>query len=187
MGRHLLGYVAVSAAVIATPGPDTALTLKNALLGGRRGGVFTALGVCTGQAIWTLFTSVGATAIVRASEAAFIALRLAGAAYLVYLGGQTLLTALRSRPECIADDDIGRRGVTTARAYRQGVLSNVSNPKMVAFFFSVLPQFAPGGALASLAALGLVFVALTFLWLCGYAVAVARLGAQLSHSTIRRW
>ena len=185
--RHLWGYVAVSAAVIATPGPDTVLTVKNALLGGRRAGVFTALGVCTGQATWTLFASVGVTAIVRASEAAFIALRLAGAAYLVYVGGQTLLNAFRSRSEWIAADDIGRRRVTTATAYRQGVISNVSNPKMAAFFVTVLPQFAPGGALASIAALGLVFVALTLLWLCGYAMAVARFSALLFRSTIRRW
>ena len=84
----LIGFLAVSALVIVTPGQDTALTIRNTLLGGRRGGALTALGVSTGQAVWAVATSAGVAAILVASEPAFTALKLAGAAYLVFLGIQ---------------------------------------------------------------------------------------------------
>src|SRR5262245_56934056 len=90
-------FVGVAAVVIMTPGPDTALTIRSTLLGGRAGGVFAALGVVTGQAIWTLAASAGVAALLVASEPAFVAVKLAGAAYLVFLGVQTLLASLRSR------------------------------------------------------------------------------------------
>ena len=183
--RHLWSFVAISAAVIATPGPDTALTVRNSVLVGRRGGVYTALGVCTGQAMWTLTTCIGVTALVEASRTAFLALRVVGAAYLVFLGGQALLTAFGRRPDRGAIDR-GPRTLTDARAYRQGFISNVSNPKMIAFFVSLLPQFAPGRAPVALLTLGLIFAALTFLWLCGYAFAVAKLGALVGRPSGRR-
>ena len=80
MSDHFLAFLGISILVIATPGPDTALTIRNALLGGRRGGVFTALGVAAGQAIWALATSVGLVALLVASEPVFLAVKLAGAA-----------------------------------------------------------------------------------------------------------
>ena len=85
---HFLAFLGVSAVVIVTPGQDTALTIRNTLLGGRRSGVMTALGVSTGQAIWALATSAGIAAVLQASEPAFEAVKLAGAAYLVWLGVQ---------------------------------------------------------------------------------------------------
>src|SRR6266480_757000 len=94
---HFLAFLLVSAVVIVTPGQDTALTIRNSLLGGRGGGIATAAGVSTGQAVWALAASVGVTALLKASEPAFVALRLLGAAYLVYLGGRTLLAAFRKR------------------------------------------------------------------------------------------
>jgi len=80
---NLAAFLAVAALVIVTPGQDTALTIRNTLLGGRRAGVLTAAGVAAGQAVWALATSVGLAALVAASEPAFLALRLVGAAYLV--------------------------------------------------------------------------------------------------------
>src|SRR4029079_13825018 len=93
--RELAAFVGVSALVIVTPGQDTALTIRNTLLGGRAAGVFTALGVAAGQATWTIATSVGVGAVLVASEPAFLALRLAGSAYLVFLGLQALWHGLR--------------------------------------------------------------------------------------------
>jgi threonine/homoserine/homoserine lactone efflux protein len=175
----LVAFVAVSAVVICTPGQDTALTIRNTLGGGRRGGVATAGGVATGQAIWTVAASAGAVAVLSASEPAFRALKLAGAAYLVVLGLQTLVGALtrrRHRPTTVGTP------ATTARSYRQGVLSNLGNPKMAIFFASLLPQFAPdgSGAFAVLLALGFLFCSLTFAWLTLYAVAVNRLRGLLA-------
>ena len=94
MGGQLPAFLGVSLMVIVLPGPDTALTVRNALAGGRRCGVATAAGVATGQAVWTVATSFGIAELIQASEPAFLALKLAGAAYLVALGIQSLWTAV---------------------------------------------------------------------------------------------
>ena len=189
MSDHFLAFLGISILVIVTPGPDTALTIRNALLGGRRGGVFTALGVAAGQAIWALATSVGIVALLVASEPVFVAVKLAGAAYLVILGGQALWQALRpGASPAAADGRAARRPLAPALAFRQGVISDLGNPKMAVFFTSLLPQFAPdgGATVSSLAGLGLVFCALTFTWLALYAGAVARAGDVLRRPCIRR-
>ena len=111
----------------------------------------------------------------RSSEPVFRALKLAGAAYLVYLGAQTLLAALARRKRAHVRAASGS-SVTPERALRQGVVSNLGNPKMAVFFASLLPQFAPGGraSFAALLLLGLLFCVMTLAWLALYAVAVAR-------------
>jgi threonine/homoserine/homoserine lactone efflux protein len=180
--EQLAAFVGIAVVVIVTPGPDTALTIRNTLLGGRASGIRTAFGVVTGQAAWTLATSAGIAALLVASEPAFRAVRLAGAAYLIYLGLQTLRRAIRG--ERTAEPRERRTGA----AYRQGLLSNLGNPKMAAFFTSLLPQFAPGGeaSFAGLLALGLLFCTLTLVWLSAYAFAVARAGDVLRRTGIRR-
>jgi threonine/homoserine/homoserine lactone efflux protein len=182
---HAPEFLVVAAIVIVTPGPDTALTIRNTLLGGRRAGVRTALGVSTGQALWALATAFGVAALLAASEPAFRALKLAGAAYLAYLGVQSLLAAAR-RVERM-------RTVRTTKelsariAYRQGVISNLGNPKMAAFFLSLLPQFTSGEAtVGPLLVLGLVFSTMTLVWLSAYAFAVARAGDFLRRGAVRR-
>jgi threonine/homoserine/homoserine lactone efflux protein len=174
---HAFAFLGVSALVIVTPGQDTALTIRNTLFGGRRAGLLTAGGVACGQAFWTLAASLGLAALLSASEPAFLAVRLAGAAYLVFLGLQTLIGASRHH------SDRPRRA---GNAFRQGFLSNLGNPKMAVFFTSLLPQFG-GGSFPALLGLGLVFCALTFTWLTGYAVAVARAGDFLRRSRVRTW
>src|SRR3954469_4369450 len=96
MTHSLWGYLGVSLLVIATPGPDTALTVRNTLLGGRAGGGFTAAGVAAGQAIWALAASAGLVALLVASEPVFEAVKWLGAAYLVWLGGPPRLRAPRT-------------------------------------------------------------------------------------------
>jgi len=175
-------FLALAAVVIVTPGPDTALTIRNTLLGGRGGGVRTALGVATGQAVWTLAASAGVAGVVASSAPVFLAVRIGGAAYLVFLGVQALLAALRGRTyEHAAGRFSGRAG------YRQGLLSNLGNPKMALFFTSLLPQFTGAGTtFRSLFGLGLLFCALTLAWLSAYALVVARAGDVLRRSRIRR-
>jgi threonine/homoserine/homoserine lactone efflux protein len=178
-------FLGVSLVVIATPGPDTALTVRNTLAGGRRAGLRTAAGVATGQATWALLSAAGVASLLRASQEAFTALRLAGAGYLVFLGGRALLAALRGSGDPAAAH--GRLAGWLTGAYRQGLMSNLANPKMVLFFLSLLPQFS--GARAGFATpllLGLVFSALTATWLSGYAVVVAKAGDVLRRRRIRR-
>jgi threonine/homoserine/homoserine lactone efflux protein len=180
----VLAFLGISLVVIMTPGQDTALTIRNTLAGGRRNGLRTALGVSCGQVVWALAASTGLAAVLAASEPAFDAIRLAGAAYLIVLGAQALRDAIRG----------GTEPTTTARAtgrghgFRQGLVSNLGNPKMAVFFTGLLPQFAPaeGGALATMLALGIVFAGLTLAWLALYAVAVARARDALARPRVRR-
>jgi threonine/homoserine/homoserine lactone efflux protein len=178
---ELLAFLGVAALVIMTPGPDTAVMIRSTLVGGRRAGVMTAFGVVTGQACWTVAASAGITALLIASEPAFLAVRYAGAAYLLYLGLGSLAAAIRGA------EPVERArvpAVPRTTAYRQGVLSDLSNPKMAAFFTSLLPQF--GTSFATMAAFGLLFCALTWVWLALYATALARLRHVLRRAAVRR-
>jgi threonine/homoserine/homoserine lactone efflux protein len=179
---HLAAFFGVAALVIVTPGQDTALTIRNSLLGGRLSGLCTALGVSVGQCAWAIATSAGLAALLVASEPAFVALRLFGAAYLVLLGVQALRAAIGRRPSGMIGG--GSRAGRPAVGFRQGLVSNLGNPKMAVFFPSLLPQFAH--SFASLLTLGLVFAAMTLLWLSAYAVIVARAGDLLRRPRIRR-
>jgi threonine/homoserine/homoserine lactone efflux protein len=180
----LAAFVAVSAVVICTPGQDTALTIRNTLSGGRRNGIATAVGVALGQAIWTLAASAGLVALLHASEPAFHALKLAGALYLVYLGLLSLRAALTRKH---AHEPAPSTGRGRRHGLRQGVLSNLGNPKMAVFFATLLPQFAPaeGPTFVTLFLLGLVFCSLTLAWLTLYAFAVAK-AQRLISGRVRR-
>jgi threonine/homoserine/homoserine lactone efflux protein len=182
-----LAFLAVSLLVICTPGQDTALTIRNTLLGGRTAGVATALGVAAGQAVWTLATSAGLAVVLIASGPLFSALRLAGAAYLIYLGVRSLVRAATRASSSAGGATEREREMSAATALWQGLLSNLSNAKMVAFFISLLPQFAaPHPTFMLLLALGLNFCLLTLAWLTGYAFAVERMSRLLRRASVRR-
>jgi len=181
--------VAISAVVIASPGPDTALTIRNVFLGGRRAGIATALGVAVGQVIWAAATSLGLVALLLASEPVFNALRLIGAAYLLYLGLQSLRSALQIGPVgSLSPQGSPSSRLLPVKAFWQGVINDLANPKMAVFFASVLPQFAePGkGMLSQLVALGLAFALLTFIWLALYSYLLGLAGGRLRSSRVRR-
>ncbi len=185
MTGSLLAFLGISVLVIATPGPDTALTVRNTLLGGRRAGIFAALGVVCGQAIWVVASSLGVVAVLAASELVFEAIRWIGAAYLVWLGLGALWSAWRAAPPP-GTATAARPSVrlSAGTAFRQGILSDLGNPKMAVFFTSLLPQFA--GDFLALLALGLLFCAMTFVWLAGYAVALARAGDYVRRRAVWR-
>ena len=181
----LLAFLGVSLVVICTPGPDTALTVRSSLIGGRRAGTATAAGVSCGQLAWTLASAAGLAALLQASQLLLEGLGLLGAGYLIYLGLRSLLWAWRSAEPV---DDPGPIPPTSGAAFRQGVVSNLANPKMVAFFLSLLPQFVPSGVspIAGFLLLGLVFSMLTFGWLSLYAVALDRARAWVQRRNVRR-
>jgi len=190
MIASFLAFLGVSAIVIMTPGPDTAVTVRNTLLGGRFAGILTAFGISTGQAIWALATSFGVVALLVASEVLFQAVRYAGAAYLVWLGVNALMAAWRGTGDgSVAGARSPAARLRPGRAFLQGLISDLGNPKMAVFFASLLPQFAmPGeGLFAALMSLGLVFSLMTFVWLATYAFVVAKAGEVLRRPTIRRW
>jgi threonine/homoserine/homoserine lactone efflux protein len=185
LGQYL-AFVGISLLVICTPGQDTALTIRNTLLGDRRTGAATALGVSAGQATWTVATSAGLAVILAASAPLFLAVRLAGAAYLIYLGARSLLSAMaRTDATHVVNPPASR--LSTRAAFAQGFVSNLSNAKMVAFFISLLPPFAgPHPSFLLLLALGINFSLLTLAWLVGYTLAVERMSRWLRRSAVRR-
>lgn len=185
MMTEALAFLGVSALVICTPGPDTALTIRNSIIGGRRGGLLTAAGIAAGQLVWTIAAGVGIAGLLQASQPAFTALKIIGAAYLVFLGVQSIVAAVRKRPS--RKEGATRPGqLGPWNAMRQGLISNLANPKMAAFFLSLLPQFvtAASGSAAPFA-LGLVFCLMTFGWLSIYAIALHRAGHLLQRPRVR--
>lgn len=186
MIAELAAFVVVATVVIVTPGPDTALTIRNTLVGGRRSGIFTAVGVSIGQATWAVATSLGIATLLAASEPAFRAVKYVGAAYLIFLGVQSLYGALRGTGR--VERGLRPVGLEPRVALRQGVISNLTNPKMAAFFPALLPQFVPSGgaAFASLLGLGVLFALMTLVWLTAYSFAVARVGTVLRRPAVRR-
>lgn len=129
-------YIVASLALILTPGQDMMYVMSRALAQGRLAGLYSAVGVIIGILVHTVLAALGVGAILAASEGLFLVLKLAGAAYLVYLGIRLLLT----REAAVASRANGPR-FSAASLVWQGVLSNVSNPKIVVFFFAFLPQF----------------------------------------------
>lgn len=185
MTTHFAVFLGISMLLILAPGQDMALVTRNTLLGERVSGIFTAMGVATGLAVWSLATALGLAALLRASEPAFVAVKLVGAAYLVFLGAHALYGALTSRER---ENGAGsRRQVAPSSALRQGVISNLGNPKIAVFFTSFLPQFtSQGRGFFTLLLLGLIFCSLTLLWLTSYALVVAKAGDFLRRPRIRR-
>jgi threonine/homoserine/homoserine lactone efflux protein len=189
---QFLAFLGVAAVVICVPGPDTALTVRNTLGGHRRGGISTAAGVATGQLAWTVAASFGIAGLLLASTPAFQAVQLVGAAYLIFLGLRSLWSAVRCSPRLSgsAADEPERVSaeLRPARAFRQGFVSNLANPKMAAFFLSLLPQFVPTGAgsLAGSLFLGSLFCLMTFAWLSGYAVVLNLVREMLLRGPIKR-
>jgi threonine/homoserine/homoserine lactone efflux protein len=173
LGIHDYGLFVVTGILLnLLPGQDTFYILGSSIAYGRRIGVASALGVVAGCVVHTLAAALGLSAILATSATAFTVLKLAGAAYLVYLGMRTLLTAARIDP-ALPDNGAMSPGL----AFRRGVLSNVLNPKVALFFLALLPQFIDADSPAKVAAfiaLGLTFVATGTVWCAVLALAAAR-------------
>lgn len=182
----LAAFVGVALAVIVTPGQDTILTIRNTLLGGRFSGFLTACGVATGQFIWALSVGTGVAALLVANAGVFRVLKAGGALYLVVLGLTTLRSAMdrsRTLPFGVRAEDRPR---THRTPFREGVLSNLGNPKMAVFFVGLLPQFVPVGNPLGAVVLGVAFCGMTLAWLSGYALAVSNATLLLSRQRFRR-
>ncbi len=186
MGAHFLVFVGVAALVIAVPGPDTAVVTKNVLVHGRRAALGTSLGVSAGISVWTLAAALGVASVVRTSAVAFTVLKLIGALYLIWLGVQALRAA--GHPAAVEPSrQPARQTMGAAGGFRQGLLSDLANPKIGVFFTSLLPQFVdPGHAvLLPFLALGGVFVLMTVVWLFAYTLIASRLAKTLQRPRVK--
>ncbi len=186
MIHHLWLFLGIAAVVIVVPGPDTAVVTKNAMLHGRRAALGTAFGVETGLGVWTVASAFGVASLVRASDTAFTALKLIGAAYLVWLGIQALRAARRGGAHS-DPKSVGRARLDGRGGFRQGLLSDLANPKIGAFFTGLLPQFAGPGhsVLIPFLALGGLFVLMTVVWLCAYALVAVRASEVLRRPRVK--
>jgi threonine/homoserine/homoserine lactone efflux protein len=148
IAHSLLSFSVVAALMTIVPGLDTALVLRSALSLGRRQAFATALGIGTGALAWGAAAATGVSVLLTASHAAYLALRVVGAVYLVWLGVSMLRGARRGDPAGAVDDgtDLDPIAVSrhsAARAYLRGVATNLLNPKIGAFYIAMLPQFIP--------------------------------------------
>ncbi len=178
----------MAALIVVTPGPDVALVIRNAFEKGRRAGVVTALGVTNGVAIWTAGAGVGVAAVLETNELAFGTLKVAGAAYLTYLGVRTLIsTGTRA-----AAPQHGTKYISVARRvnspYVQGLLNNVLNPKMLALFVGLIPQFITPGPTATLqlVTLAAIFIAMGLCCLVAYSLLATSARTRLHHPNAKR-
>ena len=185
MDDRLLAFIGISIAVAVIPGPDMALIARNVFRYGRSAGYATSLGICTGILGWAIAAALGVSTILASSAAAFTALKLIGAAYLIYLG----ITTLRDRDTGEAGvRGVGVRGLTPIRAWLQGLVSALLNPKLGVFFLTLLPQFiGPDDPLAVRALqLAVVFDGVGVVWLLTYTTMLGAAGAALARPAPRR-
>jgi threonine/homoserine/homoserine lactone efflux protein len=142
LGTAVLSFAVVALALTLTPGLDTALVLRAALTRGRREAVATGAGIVTGLLVWGAAAAVGVSALLTASQLAYDVLRFVGAAYLVSFGVRLLVRAARGAPEAEPEAVVER---SAWRAARQGLVTNLLNPKIGVFYVALLPQFLPAG------------------------------------------
>jgi threonine/homoserine/homoserine lactone efflux protein len=162
-----------------TPGPDTAFIVGQSVAYGRRSGMLSVVGISAGCCVHTAALALGLSALLAASAGAFVVIRFVGAAYLVYLGARMIVASLRRAPTPSGPpkrDAVRGSQPSSRRAFVQGFVTNVLNPKVVLFFLSFLPQFvATASATKALAfvVLGGILVAMTTVyngavaWLAG--------------------
>lgn len=166
MNLDIAGFALLATVLTISPGQDTFLVLRNASLGGFGAGISTTAGVCSGLFLHATLSALGLSAVVLNSSAAFSALKLLGAAYLIWIGLQSLARVQRP-PQFFPTAAGAPREISTGTAARQGFLSNALNPKTAAFYLALLPQFAvfPDSLLIDSIGLAAVHFAISFVWL----------------------
>jgi threonine/homoserine/homoserine lactone efflux protein len=159
----LLAFAGVAVVVTLTPGPATALVVRSALRGGRHSALQTTLGNATGILFWAVASAIGISALVAASEVAFVVLKVAGAATLIALGIQSFRRRERVEPR-------------SGSGYRTGLVTGLANPKLAVFFIALFPQFLPDGdpVLPMTLAMALIVIACDLVYFSLLAVLVTR-------------
>ncbi|MFC4692394.1 LysE family translocator [Geodermatophilus arenarius] len=179
-------FVVLAVVLVLVPGPDVAVVMRNTLGGGRVRGSWSAVGITVSNVLQGAAAATGLAALVVRVEPLFQAIRWAGVAYLTFLALQAFRSAVRGRYPDLGDGgpDAGRAALT---GLRQGFLSNVTNPKVLAFYLAVLPQFlAPGTAVPVLLAYALTHAAVGLAWLLLLVAGLSRARRVLARRPVRR-
>jgi threonine/homoserine/homoserine lactone efflux protein len=174
----LLAFLPIAVIVTVTPGAGTAMVVRSALRGGWRAGVQTIAGNSIGVIAWALLSIAGISALVAASEVAFVALKVTGAAVLIWLGIQSLRRGGKGLP-----------AARPQRAFRDGLVTSFANPKLAVFFIALFPQFVSerGDVLATTLAMAAMIVCGDFLWYGTLAFLASRAKAGFMRSRVGRW
>jgi threonine/homoserine/homoserine lactone efflux protein len=188
MPTEFWSFVAVATFIVVVPGADMTLVARNTLVGGRSAGLRTAVGTLLGLSVHAGAAVIGLSAVIAASATAFNVVRLVGAAYLVWLGLETLW-ATRRRVVSVGESARGSLPRMGGAPLVQGMLTNVLNPKLAVFFLSFLPQFVDASrpATPQILVLTATFIAMGAIWLGTYVVAVDRLSGVLNRPVVKRW
>lgn len=170
-----------------SPGPDFVIVLRNVMTAGRRAGMACAAGIASGVLAWAVVTSLGIAGLLAASAVAFTVVKLVGAAYLVLLGVQALLAARRGGYEQTPEPDGEKARHGAVAAFRQGLLTNLFNPKVAVFFVALWPQFLPHDAtVLDTAVLACVAAGTSLVWFLTLANVVNALRRFLTAAKVRR-
>lgn len=182
-GQVIIVFFIASLMLGLAPGPDNLFVLAQSAVQGRAAGLFVTAGLCTGLLVHTTAVAVGVAALIQSSPVAFIALKFAGAAYLLYLAWQAFRAS--SRPPTAAGGGAMRPG----RLYLRGIVMNVTNPKVSIFFLAFLPQFVDPGrgpVVFQIVQLGLLFIAATILVFGSVSLLAGSFGQWLNRSETAR-
>jgi len=186
-----LAAVGALALLTVLPGPDFAVVVRWAAVRGRRSGVLASWGVAAGLLVWGALTVLGLSALLAASPIAYAVVRYLGAAYLIWMSARLLWRSFHEHgsPELGQGETPSNSRGGGALAFRQGLLTNLLNPKIAAFYVGVLPLLVPNGAprALTLAALVLCHVVLGLIWLGLCSVLVARGSSVLGKPRVRVW
>lgn len=184
LDARVLAFAGIAALVTVTPGSDTMLVIRSALVRGRRAGLLTVLGVCAGVFVHATASALGLSAVLVRSAGAFDLVKTAGAVYLVLLGVQSIRTALRGGSPAAPPAEL----LDARRAFVEGLLNNVLNPKVAVFYLAFLPQFMTAGdpVLPRSILLAGIHFAEAAVWLTLVAVFVARIRGALARPRVRR-
>lgn len=183
MEAQLLAFIGIATLLTITPGPDFALVMRVVFGQGRVPASFTSLGVVSGHLLWGVASALGVAAILSASATLYMVLRLGGAAYLIWLGVHALIA-----PHRVAREETSIPPLTNkAGAYRQGLINNLLNPKIGAFYTTFLPQFISPGQPAFLTSLMLaaIFALIVALWLTICIVVLVQARKFFQRSSVR--
>ncbi len=181
-------FVLFAALVVIAPGPDFAVVVKNSLRRGRSAGIFTSLGVTTSCLVQGTLAALGVGVLIARSQTLFLAIRWAGVGYLCYLGVQALLAARRGDRWAAAHVDGIAAPPRPGAAWLQGFLSNITNPKVLVFYLSVLPQFLGHAGTPAVDALALAYThaVLGVIWLVALVAFLHRVRPWIQRRRVRR-
>lgn len=172
----LIAFVVAAALLAIAPGPDNIFVLTQSILFGKRSGILITLGLCTGLVFHTSIVALGVATLIQTSEWAFMALKIFGAMYLLYLA----LQISKSAPQQLTGES---QTLSGKALYLRGIVMNISNPKVSLFFLAFLPQFThseAGAVAAQIVLLGLVFGGISLLIFSGIAITAAQIGKTLT-------